>query len=420
LSFSKEYVENSIAILGGLLFDKYQALEKQGKIKEAMAGYESIYDSKQYPNRTKAEAAYAIATLYLDQNKAKDSYKWLKKSLSIYDNKDLIKVTPTLLVLAKGYRLLQNFELSTELATNISKRFCEQDFAEKGNFYELVISNSAIEETKTAKLISLEDSFKNCKLDKHVLDKMQMDNFDRLILNDNMKEIASYFEAHKDNDKLARQMGRYLKFKFWQAKAADKEKLKKEIVAMNEKAPALNLGNMFEQYDRVQEFREKVLNLKFVFTSLPKFDEDKYNSEMEQYFSIITELNKEAVALSKESTPEEVLLIREVLAMPYYSLVDSINSFVPQGVDNKYLEGFKGGMRQITESLNAKGLQVDREKVAYLQKNNFFFEIQKHDKFENIKARNSENAEVKLLENLNYHSALLFSNTMDLSRGTRK
>lgn len=422
LSFTNDYIQNSIAILGSLLFDKYQALEKQGKMKEAMNGYESIYDSKQYPKRTKAEAAYAIATLYQDQNKAKDSYKWLKKSLDIYDNKDLIKVTPSLLVLAKGYRLLQNFELSTELASNISKRFCDQTYAEKEGFYELVLSNSAIENSDSGKLLSLENSMKDCKLDKRTLERNQLENFEHLILGDKMKEVTAYFDAHSDNEKLARQMGRYMKFKFWQAPSKEKDNLKKIITAMNEKTPALNLGNVFDQYDHVMEFRAKVLDQKFVFTKADKFDEEKYNSEIEQYFNIITELNKEAVRLSKDSTPEEIILIREVLALPYFSLVDAINGFTPAGVDNKYLEGFRGGMRQITESLTSKGLQVDREKVAYLEKNNYFFEVQKHDKFENNQAKVSEEkvAERNLRESLNFHSALLFTNTLDLSRGQRK
>ncbi len=420
LKFNSEYIQKSIAILGSLLFDKYQAMEKQGKVSEAMKGYESIYDSKHYPNRTKAEAAYAIATLHQVQNKAKDSYKWLKKSLEIYDNKDLIKVTPSLLVLAKGYRLLQNFELSSELSNLISKRFCDVEFAEKNGFYELAISNSAIESADAKKLLSLEDNYKNCHLDKRTIEKNQLDSFERLILSDNMKEVNVYFEAHADNEKLARQMGRYLRFKFWQAPFDQKEKMEKEIIAMNDKTPALNLKDMFNQYDHVLEFREKIMTTKFSFTKLEKFDEEKYNSELEQYFSIITALNKEAVTLSKESSPEEIIMIRDVLAVPYYSLVEAINHYVPQGVDNKYLEGFRGGMRQITESLLAKALQVDREKVAFLEKNNYFFEVQKHDKFEKSKTRSEENTDNKLQENLNYHPALLFSNTMDLSRGLRK
>jgi hypothetical protein len=435
LSFNQEYIQNSIAILGGLLFDQYQAMEKLGNIKEAMKGYESIYDSKQYPKRIKAEAAYAIATIHQEQNKAKDSYAWLKKSLEFYDNKDLIKITPSLLVLAKGYRLLQNFDLSSELANTVSKRFCEQEFSDKNSFYELALGNSSIEDSEAKKLIRLEDEYKNCKVDKKFVEKTQIDNFERLILNDQMNEIKIYFEAHSDNEKLSRQMGRYLKYKFWQAPASMKEKMKNDINAMNDATPALNLKGMFFQYDRVIEFRSKVKNFKFLFTQLPKFDDEKYNSEMEQYFNIIAELNKEAVALSKESSPQEIILIREVLSYPYYSLINSIDSFIPQGVDSNYLAGFKQGMRQIIESLNAKGLQVDKEKTAYLEKNNFFFEIQKYDKFRDIEGRRREisstdnkkseseeqkKLQLELRENLNFHSAIIFSNTLDLSKGLRK
>ncbi len=424
LKFDSDYIQNSIAVLGGLLFDKYQALEKLGQYKEAIKGYESIYDSKKYPKRTKAEAAHAIAALAQEQNKAKESYKWLNRSLEIYDNKDLIKITPSLLVLAKGYRLLQNFNLSTDLSTQVLKRFCEVEFVGKEGFYELIVGNSVIEDSQGAKLSNIEIDYKKCKIEKRIVEKTQQESLEHLIALDDNKEITSYYQAHSDNDKLARIMGRYLKYRFWQTPNESKEKVKKEIIAMNSKNPAMNLEGMFNQYDLVLTFREKVNHLKFEFTSLPKFDDEKYNSEIEQYFSIISELNKEAVLLSKNSTPEEVILIREVLSTPYYSLVNSINSFIPKGVDAKYLEGFKQGMRQITESLTAKGLQVDREKVSYLEKNNFFFEVQKHDKFDQRKElgkdKSEESLQTKMQNNLNYHSAIIFSNTIDLNRGQRK
>ena len=418
LSFGAEYIQNSIAILGGLLFDKYQAMEKLGKYKEAMNGYESIYDSKQYPIRTKAEAAYALATLNQEQNDSKHSYKWFQKSFELYENKDLIKITPAILALAKGYRLLQSFDLSTELASQISKRFCEVEFVGKDGFYELMLSNSVIENNLSSKLDTIENENRNCHLDKKTIEKSQINNFDHLILNDNLNEVLTYFHSHADNEKMSRQMSRYLNFKFWQAPKNSKDQTvqsKKEIISIIEANPSLKLEEMLAQYNRVLEFEGKIKSLKFTFTSLPKFDDEKFNSELEQYFSIIAGLNTEAIALAKNSTSEEVLIIREVLSGPYYSLISSINSFIPQGVDSKYIAGFKGGMRQIIESLNAKGLQVDQEKTAYLAKNNFFFEIQKRDKFKNIAGGNEI-----LQDNLNGHSAILFSNTLDFNKGQKQ
>ena len=309
---------------------------------------------------------------------------------------------------------MQNFELSSELALNVSNRFCNFEFDGKYDFYELLMSNRLIEDNKANKILKLEGNFNNCLFNKQNLEKNQLDNFEQLISADDLQEVLIYFNAHSENEKLSRQLSAFLKFKFWQANESERENMKKDLIILSSKSPQLKLEAVISQYEKVKEFREKTRNLKFIFTTLPKFDDDKFNSELEQYFSIITELNKEAVGLSKDSTPEEVLLIREVLTRPYNSLVNSINNFTPQGVDTKYLEGFKKGMRQITEPLIAKASQIDREKMAIMEKNNFFFEVQKHDKFENIKELNSE------LKNLNFHSAILFSNTIDLNRGSRK
>jgi ribulose kinase len=70
-------------------------------------------------------------------------------------------------------------------------------------------------------------------------------------------------------------------------------------------------------------------------------------------------------------------------------------------------------MRQVSESLSAKVSQLDREKSQFLEKNNYFFEIQKHVTF--VKAK--EMSEEQLLST---HSAILFTNTLDISMNNAK
>ncbi len=402
LNFNKDYIENSIAVLGGLLFNKYQALEKKGMIKEAMKGYESIYDSKQYPKRTKAEAAYAIAALSLEQNKGKESYKWLKKSLDLYDNKDLIKVTGSLFVLAKGYRLLQNFETSQEIALLTARRFCKDLYKNKEDFYQLINENTIIHKMNVANLISMEEEFKKCDLSEKLVARTQTENMERLIYADKYQDAITYFKANSANPSLVRMMDKYMKYKFYQNPAATE----KDIIALQS---VLDLSASVTQYSYVKDFVKKATEMKFVFTEEEKFNEDKFNQELEQYFAIIGELNNEATALSKQSGPQEVIMIRNVLSKPYFSLVKVVRNYAPKGVDERYLEGFKQGMRQITESLLSKGLQVDREKMAFLEKNNYFFEVQKNVIF-------GEDKKQSLEQSLHFHSAILFSNTLDVGK----
>ncbi|MBC7712668.1 MAG: tetratricopeptide repeat protein [Rhizobacter sp.] len=402
LNFNKDYIENSIAVLGGLLFNKYQALEKKGQLKEAMKGYESIYDSKQYPKRTKAEAAYAIAALSLEQNKTKESYKWLKKSLDLYEDKDLVKVTGSLFVLAKGYRLLQNFEISNEVALLTARRFCKELYKNKEDFYQLINENTIIHKMNVSNLIKVEEEFKKCDLSEKLISRTQTENMERLIFADRYQDAITYFKANSTNIGLQKMMEKYMKYKFYQ----NPEATKKDLVSLQS---TMDLTAIIAQHQNVEDFVKKINDMKFIFTSEEKFNEEKFNQELEQYFAIIGELNNEAIALSKSSGTEEVIMIRNVLAKPYFSLVKTVRNYIPKGVDDRYLEGFKSGMRQITESLLSKGLQVDREKMAFLEKNNYFFEVQKNVIFDQDKNKSLENA-------LNFHSAILFSNTLDVGK----
>lgn len=405
LSFNSEYIQNSIAVLGDLLFNQYQALEKKGQFKAAMKGYESIYDSKQYPKRTKAEAAYAISAMSLEQNKAKESYKWLKKSLDLYEDKELMKVTSSLFVLAKGYRLLQNFEISNEIATLTAKKFCKESYKSKEDFYQLINENTIIHKGSISNLLSVESEFKKCDMSEKLLSKTQTENMERLIYADKYQDIITYFKANPTNPGLVKMVDKYMKYKFYQNPTA----VEKDIVALQ---PLLDLTTDLTHYQHVKDFVKKLEDQKFMFTEEEKFNEEKFNSELEQYFAVIGEMNNEAIALSKLSGPEEVIMIRNVLGKPYYSLVTAVKNYIPKGVDQAYLDGFKNGMRQITESLVAKGLQVDREKVAFLEKNNYFFEIQKNDIIGVEKNSSLEKA-------LNFHSALLFSNTLDVGTSNK-
>jgi hypothetical protein len=254
-------------------------------------------------------------------------------------------------------------------------------------------------------LLSVESEFKKCDLNEKLITKTQTENMERLIYADKYQDILSYFKANSTNPSLVRMVEKYMKYKFYQNPTA----IEKDIVALQ---PLMDLTPSLTHYQHVQDFVKKLEEQKFVFTEEEKFNEEKFNSELEQYFAMIGEVNNEAIALSKLSGPEEVIMIRKVLGKPYFSLVTAVKNYIPKGVDQAYLDGFKNGMRQITESLVSKGLQVDREKVAFLEKNNYFFEIQKNDIIGVEKNSSLEKA-------LNFHSALLFSNTLDVGTSNK-
>jgi len=409
LNFNQDYIQNSIAILGDLLFERYHGLEKKGKVKEAMDGYEEIYESEKYPNKIKAEAAYAMSAALLDLNNADKSYKWLNKSLEIYAKKDLAKITASLFVMNKNYRLLQNFEQATELAKKTLKTFCDDKIEQKDGFYELMMETTALTNISAKNYIALENEFKNCQISDKTIKNMRETLLLGLIDVDKFQDAKEYFLSLGHTDTAKKVMANYARFKFFQSP----EVLQNDINEIGKLNPDMKLLELISHFEQIKTFNEKLKSFTVNFSHMEKFDANVFNSELEQYLSMVNEFTKEATLISKESTPEEIILSRENLNLPFKALQNAINSYEPKGVDIKYLQGFKTGMRQVSESLSSKVSQLDREKSLFLEKNNYFFEIQKHVTF--VKAK--EMSESQLLSN---HSAILFTNTLDISMNNAK
>jgi hypothetical protein len=404
LNFDNEYIQSSIAVLGNLLFEHYHLLEKDGKVKEATAGYEDIFDSKKYPLKIKAEAAYALSAALLDLNQGKKSYTWLLKSLAIFADKDLEKITNSIYAMAKNYRFLQHFEIASELSKNISKRFCQQHFEQKDSLYELYVTTNALTHLSSRQAIDNEIEFKDCKLSDRIVKRVRSEVIEMMVDADKYVDLKEYFVALEHLSTTRQLVATYLKFKFFQNPIL----YAKDLAFINPYAPELKLTQVIDHYKLILAFREKSKSIHFEFSNFEKFDASKYNFELDQYLSMLAEIEKEAVQLSKESTPEEIFLIREVLSGPYLSLKKLVDAYSPKGVDAKYVDGFKKGMRQISESLLSKTLQFDKEKVTFLEKNNYFFEIAKHATFDSYKSGIS--AKIYL-----DHDAFIFVNTMDVS-----
>ena len=403
LHFPTDFIQNSIIVLGDLLFENYQSLEKNKHLKEARAGYETIYDSKFYPVKIKSEAAYSMASAFLQENKSSESLKWFKKSLEIYPPKDLIKTTGNIYNLASGHRLLQNLDNSNEIAILTLKKFCQEEFVKKDDFFELIIYNTLLENDSISDIVSLEREYSKCKISETKLTQIQNEIISTLIAGDKFKNILKYINNRELNPNSIKMVNAYLQFKFWRSP----KELLETMQDLSAKKPELNLEKTLSEYDQLLAYKEKVKNLKFVFSSEEKFNDEKYNNELEQYLSIVTELTNLAINLAKNAPLEVVVELQEIISTPYKSLQNAILSYRPRGVDDNYLKGFFQGMRQISESLSAKILQFDREKVAFFGKNHFFYQINNHATLGNEK--------LNIDQALDFHSALLHSQAIELS-----
>lgn len=408
LSFEESYVKKSIQILGGLLFEKYQGLEKRGQFKQAIAGYKEIYEYKKYPKVTKAQAAYAIATLSLDLNKPQDSVKWLDNSFELYQKEEILKLTPSILNISLGLRLFQDFKNSQKISLKMIDHICETDKPELKEFYRVSHENMMLENYSFENIVNFENKIASC----HVADNLKKiqheNNLQSLVFLDKFNDAITYYNKFSfENEKSQGLIKNYVTAKFYQ----DPERIKplmQEIRTIDFSGPLESYGKLQEKIASIKEFDVK-------FTLAEKFDEELYNSELEQYFSMIQDMDKSIYKLSKTLAPNELIILKNYAHLPYQKLILAVDNFFPRGVDQQYLQGFKEGMRQITESLRSKLLQSDREKSAFLQKNQYFFQVQKNVIF----ALENNSAPEKMVEKqLHFHSAKLFANTVDIAEVT--
>ena len=192
-----------------------------------------------------------------------------------------------------------------------------------------------------------------------------------------------------------------------------------KIKPLMQEIRTIDFSGPLESYGKLQEKIASIKEFDVKFTLAESFDEELYNSELEQYFSMIQDIDKSIFRLSKTLAPNELIMLKNYAHLPYQKLILAVDNFSPKGVPQEYLQGFKEGMRQITESLRSKLLQSDREKSAFLQKNQYFFQAQKNVIFALENNSAPERAGEKLVEKqLQFHSAKLFANTVDIAEVT--
>lgn len=410
LKFDAEYIQKSIRILGSLLFEKYQTLEKQGKIKEALAGYESIFENKKYPKQTKAESAFAVSLIMIQQNKSQDSNEWLTESLKLYDQSEIDKIAPSLLQLSKGQRLLQNFKYSSEIAENIMQKFCEKNIPEKQSALEVIIENTLTAEKIMIDLDGIFAKYKNCGITAETERKMVLKTFHHALFTNDSKLLLSLYSRHGENPEISRLFNQFVNFEIWenekeyanifQGIGKDRNQIQDERLVKTE-----------AKFLKIKELLTRIESMKaeIVMDENNTFNEESFNTNLEEKFVSLNNYTEEAKKTLKEANLTESFLVRNALRLKTRTLAQSLLTLKAHPtMDKNYAEGFLGQMREFGRELNKKSLNIENEAKAILTKNSHFT---KHGKAIVQKENMSREEEVTNLMTEHYAKFLL--NTID-------
>ena len=370
LNFEPAYIEKATEILGNILFEKFQFLEQKGQKSEAIKGHISLYEEQKYPKKIKGRAALNASILYLELGTVPESYEWQMKAFQNFPKEEIKLQLDKVLILSKEYALLQDFKHSALLAEYALSSFCQDDFKLKSDFFKQIILNAMIESKAESHVHIYQkfEKFKDCKLDKHLLEMEKMKVVRESFKFKDYKSLESSIITLEEekNRQEAKQMIVDLAWQdFWINKIANKNF--NSNLSMIKKY-SVQEGKKIDDY---LIFEKKIITFSeanFANFSNPDkpFEPEKFNSSLENEIAKIknlTELSK----VSIQKTRAEIILLNYLgLAESYYHLAQIIKGVTPNVPDASFVSSFKIQMLKLASNLEAeaqKYINLGREKI---------------------------------------------------------
>lgn len=373
LGFKKDYVEKALAILGQILFEQYEALEKEGKKDLAIKGYQELYTDERYPNKIKAQSAYNASILYLEMAETEKSYKWVKSSMKKHQYEDLFKLLPKLSGMAERYAFLQDFKRSSMLSKDLLSKFCTKEIKNKTDLYLAAVHHRLLDGDYRTAMINTKLGPK-CGIDTKEVENLNKQIIGHLASHRLYREFFDFYKKHKDNAIYFDTFSAHLINIYWDTKFSSKPKLHKSVSRIlmtwkkKNRLPEVFTKNL-EFMDQYNEFEKLVKKVRFELPKFKKFNQEKFNQALEENLSLLQAITKDGEALIKQGHKEMTLLTYSLLEKQYMRLSKAIETYTPAGMPQEFVVGFKKHMGQLSGNLKQKGISYNSGAKTVIEKN---------------------------------------------------
>ncbi|MEI8347120.1 MAG: hypothetical protein WCG27_06620, partial [Pseudomonadota bacterium] len=358
LKFDREYIDKATLILGSLLFDKYQKIDKSGQKVAAAEGFVSLYNTAQYPRKIKAESAFNASVLFLELGNVDESVSWIHKSFELFQSTEISILLPKIFSISEQYYLLQSFRASADLSSEMFDKYCTQKYEQKDSFFRQAAQFYLIED-KTSKALKIFNNAAKCGVTNAVYFKTGEMFIAHFYKNNQYADFISFFQDYNQVVEWQKKFGGLLTDLYWVARQDPStswaSRLKKVYtkIADNRYQADKDLITFvsdlkeFENYvERTQEFG------KLTFKEQEVFNPDVFNQELEKHLTDLKELTEKGVKLIKKGHPQIALGTYYNLGQCYWALVQALSSIKPQGVPADFIKGFKVKMAQVTNEIS--------------------------------------------------------------------
>lgn len=375
LKFERATIEKATILLGNILFERYQNLEREGKKTEALAGYTSLYMNLQYPKKIKANAALNASLLAGQLSQHLASYDWMLKSHAVMEREDALKNAAKYDALAESYALHGDFKLGAIAAHKNLRFLCthesktKTDLYRRGVEYAIVLNDIklAFETWKLADSCGLSAANKMQTAKQMILFSAKMRN---------QRYLEALHQVLGGVSELVPVFALSYYDLYWDAKISE---------SGDASIYLKKLENYLSHPDMPQDIRSNLAMIKqsevlvqkikqsnqFRFRDAPTFAEDQFNSELEGHFLTLKSLSDEAAPLIKARELEVAINIYEALVETHQNLQAAILAYTPKGVPAEFVAGFKEQMKSMAAELGTRANELVRLSIDLRSKNNW-------------------------------------------------
>ncbi len=372
LGFKKDYIEKSILILGGLLFDKYQKLDIAGKKEEAAIGYIGLFESEKYPQSIKAKSAYRASIIYLDVFSTKSSFKWLQQALKLFTAKERFERKKEILAMVNKLMLAQDFESSAAISEDYLGIYCHSPFKEKNDMYQASVQYRLIEG-------QYEQAFKNyergrkCKISLKLRSAVLLGIGEFFFRHRKYKSFINFYERYKSVSHMRDFYHNSFMAMYWDYYLKDSDEgmkyiegyFKKQFTKTN-KTKAQKEMEMVMAYNRLYKklSQTPVANL----PDPKKYDEKKFNKDLESNIATLKSMADQLAPFIKSGQAHVITKSYKLLEDKYKELAVALKDYTPQGMPADYVQGLKQAMAGLSQNLEKESRNQNQTALDLINK----------------------------------------------------
>lgn len=362
LNFDKPSIEKATVILGGILFENFQNMEKAGKKEEAIKGYISLYEDKRYPAKIKANSAFNAALLALQLKDVKTSSEWFKTSFKHFEKIEALKLSPKVFALVQEMVLLQNFDQAIDNGKFYFNKYCQDSYKQKEDLFNLTVQADVLHKKEEFDQ-KFFDKGDNCGVSAKSWNQLQSSLVSHFAEDRNYKALFKFYGKLKNNKEFQDLFNTTLLAYYWDARDNELTNLEKMtwkliLERSQTELSSKDIKNEIEWMNEHAQFEKKWSKVSFSnFTYSKTFNEELFTTELQNKIESLNALISDAKGLIKSGHPYYMPSVYIRILESYGQTIKAVKDFTPQGMPAEYVQGFKEQMVGLAE-----GLQKEKDK----------------------------------------------------------